>query len=186
MTLWIAVTPSNQSNGCLRVVRGTHRLPLQDLRPDRTVQNVLGSQTHTDADISALGWGDRVVDLELAPGDVSVHHPNIVHGSEPNTSDQPRCGLTVRYISTDTQCLDPEQPVMLMRGAPRPGVNSYRSWAAYRDGYDMPFAGCHSWNARRIINTEDEAYFKRTDYAQMDADIRSGLLAFIDKLGGRG
>lgn len=54
---------------------------LANLVPDRSVKNVLGSATHTDADIAARGWSDRVVDLELAPGDVSVHHPNIVHGA---------------------------------------------------------------------------------------------------------
>ena len=49
----------------------------------------------------------------------------------------------------------------------------------------MPFRGCETWNARRRVNPDDEAYFARTDFAAMDAEIRAGLNAFIDKLGGR-
>lgn len=128
LTLWVAVTESDRGNGCLRVVRGTHTAPLGELRPDRSVHNVLGSATHSDADVAALGWADRVVDLELAPGDVSIHHPNVVHGSAANTSDRARCGLTIRYISASTACTDPEQPVMMMAGQAVPGVNAYRSW----------------------------------------------------------
>lgn len=180
MTLWVAVDASTRANGCLRVVKGSHTMPLHELKPDTSTRNVLGSATHTDADIDP----SLVVDLELQPGDVSVHHPAIVHGSEPNTSDSRRCGLTIRYISTATQCLDAEQPVMLMRGAAVPGVNNYRSWPRYRDGYDMRFRGAAEWNARRTITASDEAYFARTDYAVMDKEIRDGLLAFIAKLGG--
>lgn len=185
VTLWVAVDPSNASNGCLRVVKGTHTVDLATLKQDRSVKNVLGSATHSDGDIASLGWGSRIVDLELEPGDVSIHHPGIVHGSEANTSDTRRCGLTIRYISTGTQCFDPEQPVMLMRGRAQAGVNEYRSWPKYRPGYDMPFAGAEEWNATRYVNPADEAYFARTDYTAMDAEIEGGLYAFIDQLGGR-
>jgi hypothetical protein len=91
----------------------------------------------------------------------------------------------VRYISTTTACTDPAQPLFLVRGAPVPGVNAYRSWPPYRPGVDMQFAGSAGWNARRVVVPGDEAYFARTDYAAMDAEIRVGLDAFIDQLGGR-
>ena len=184
-TLWIAVTPSNRENGCLQVIAGTHTEGLAELKQDRSVRNVLGSATHTDEDIARAGWTSRIVPLELAAGDVSIHHPNIVHGSDANTSPHPRIGLTVRYISTRTQCLDPEQPVMLMRGDAVPGVNSYRSWAPYRPGFDMPFAGAAAWGDRRRVVAEDEGFFARTDYDAQVAEVRAGLEAFVDKLGGR-
>jgi hypothetical protein len=60
-----------------------------------------------------------------------------------------------------------------------------RSWPKYRPGYDMPFVGSSEWNAHRYKNPSDEAYFARTDYPAMDNEIRVGLNAFIDKLGGR-
>lgn len=183
LTLWVAVDRSNRHNGCLKVVKGSHRTALAELRPDRSVKNVLGSATHTDEEIDP----SLVEYLELEPGDVSIHHPNIVHASDANTSAFRRAGLTVRYMSTRTQCTDPEQPVMLMRGTAVPGVNEYRSFPAYRPGYDMPFEGCDTWNARRYksSNPAEEAYFARTDYGNMEQEIRAGLLAFVDKLGGR-
>ncbi len=45
----------------------------------------------------------KVVDVCLKPGDISIHHPSIIHGSNSNTSDKRRCGLTIRYIPTSTQ-----------------------------------------------------------------------------------
>jgi phytanoyl-CoA hydroxylase len=138
MTLWLAVDSSTRDNGCLRVVPKSHLKPLKELKADRSVLNVLGSATHTDVEIPA----ESIVDLELQPGDVSVHHPNVIHGSNANTSDSRRCGLTIRYISPSTECTDPSQPVMLLRGESVKGINQYRSWPRYRPGYDMPFAGC--------------------------------------------
>jgi ectoine hydroxylase-related dioxygenase (phytanoyl-CoA dioxygenase family) len=130
VTLCLAVVRSIRVNGSLQVVAGTHRTELQALKEDRTGANVLGSATHTDAEIDAA----QVVHLELEPGDVSVHHPNIVHASDPNRSPERRCGLTLRYISPATQCLDANQPVLLVEGQPVHGVNMYRSWPPFRCG----------------------------------------------------
>ncbi len=73
---------------------------------------------------------EDVVDLELDAGDVSIHHPNIVHGSEPNTSDRRRAGLTIRYISPATECTDPEQvctsPNVTINFTPNKHINAAR------------------------------------------------------------
>ena len=50
------------------------------MRDNTTVDNVLGEEIAVDVDES------EAVDMVLAPGDVEVHHPNIVHGSTANTS----------------------------------------------------------------------------------------------------
>lgn len=42
-----------------------------------------------------------MVSLELQPGEFSLHHIGIAHGSGPNLSDRPRIGLAVRYISPE-------------------------------------------------------------------------------------
>jgi ectoine hydroxylase-related dioxygenase (phytanoyl-CoA dioxygenase family) len=44
----------------------------------------------------------EAVDLELNAGDVSLHNPNIVHGSNANLCNNWRIGLTLRYIPTST------------------------------------------------------------------------------------
>ena len=96
VTAWIALTPSMTTNGCLRVVAGSHRLPIQ-------------SHIETDAPENLLSRGQEIavevneqdaVEVELQPGEMSLHHALIIHGSKPNTSTVPRIGLALRYIAT--------------------------------------------------------------------------------------
>ena len=68
------------------------------------MESVLGSEADRDVDES------KAVSLVLAAGDVEVHHPNIMHGSDANVSEYRRCGLTIRYIPTSTKIVSDEQP----------------------------------------------------------------------------
>ncbi|SDM67855.1 phytanoyl-CoA dioxygenase family protein [Allokutzneria albata] len=122
ITLWLAVDESTPENGCLRVIPGSHRMDLGATRERADVDNVLGAETTLDVDES------QAVDLLLRPGDVEVHHPHIVHGSNANTSPKRRCGLTIRYIPTSTRITSEEQPfpsAVHLRG--ELGVNVYQS-----------------------------------------------------------
>ncbi len=93
VTLWVALDPSTPENGCLRLVPGSHRLPLHRLRPNDAVPSLFGVELDPQLVDEAAA-----VDVVLAAGDVSVHHPNLVHGSGPNRSDRPRRALAVRYL----------------------------------------------------------------------------------------
>ena len=44
---------------------------------------------------------DQLVHVELDPGEASIHHSKALHGSNPNTSDRPRIGLSIQYISAN-------------------------------------------------------------------------------------
>lgn len=177
VTVWLAVDRSDAGNGCLQVVKGTHQLPLAV--PGGSNGNA-GMGTHTSEEVARLGLA---TDVELEPGDASVHHPNLVHGSGANNSQRRRCGLSVRYMSTSTHCFVEEQPVLLLRGNSAPGVNHYRSWPKYRPGYDMPFQNCEQWNSTRYKDPADEAaYFSRTDYGEMEREIRADLGGFVDEI----
>jgi phytanoyl-CoA hydroxylase len=123
VTLWLAVDDSTPENGSLRVIPGSHRDDLHEIRGREDVDNVLGSESATDVDEGLA------IDLTLAPGDVEVHHPRIMHGSTANTSPKRRCGLAIRYIPTSTRITSREQPfpsAILLRG--KPGVNVYQPW----------------------------------------------------------
>eukprot|EP00746_Dinoflagellata_sp_MGD_P135542 gnl/MRDRNA2_/MRDRNA2_69587_c0_seq1.p1 gnl/MRDRNA2_/MRDRNA2_69587_c0~~gnl/MRDRNA2_/MRDRNA2_69587_c0_seq1.p1 ORF type:complete len:157 (-),score=28.61 gnl/MRDRNA2_/MRDRNA2_69587_c0_seq1:62-532(-) len=151
-----------------------------DLEEAGGQQGLAGLGTHTDEDAHQLG---EVVYIELNPGDVSIHHPNLIHGSDTNTSDRRRCGLSIRYMASNVHCVMDDQPVMLLRGNAVPGVNWYRSWPKYRPSYDMPFQGCESWNDRRYKDPKDEAeYFSRSDYHQMELEIRADLDSFVSEI----
>jgi len=119
ITMWVALTDSRTDNGCLKVVPGSHKNSLLDM-VEAHEDAVLPSEIPVEVD-------ERdAVELELAPGDVSVHHPNIFHGSDANLTDRWRRGLTIRYIPTSVKITDPEAASpFLLRGAPVPGLNAY-------------------------------------------------------------
>jgi len=138
VTLWLAASPSTPENGCMRVIPRTRHMDLQALRQRDDVANVLNSGMD-----DALVDASQAVDLVMAPGDVSVHHPNLVHGSNANTSDAWRLGLTIRYIPTSTRILHQNHPCnFLLRGEAVPGVNTYSPRPRYVPGVHMPFRGC--------------------------------------------
>ncbi len=139
ITLWLAVTDATPENGCMRVIPGTHHLTLQELRQRQDVENVLLSgmeDRHVDE--------SRAVDIVLKAGDVSIHHPNIIHGSNSNTSDSWRNGLTIRYIPTTTRVLQEPGP-LLLRGKAVGGSNTYVNFPRYRKNEHMAFRGCEAW-----------------------------------------
>lgn len=138
VTLWLAASPSTPENGCMRVIPRTQHLDLQALRQRNDVANVLNSGMD-----DALVDESQAVDLAMAPGDVSVHHPNLVHGSNANTSDSWRMGLTIRYIPTSTRIKQQDHPcTFLLRGEAVPGINTYFPRPRYVPGEHMPFRGC--------------------------------------------
>ena len=133
VSLWLALSASTRANGCLKVVPGSHRTRLMEMVPtDR--DEVLPLEIPVAVDER------EAIAIELEPGDVSVHHPNIVHGSDPNTSSEWRRGLTIRYIPTSTRILDAEKSsAFLLRGQAVPGVNEYLPVPAFEPDRHMPF-----------------------------------------------
>lgn len=143
VSLWLAVDDSTSENGCLRVIPGTQHLDLQQLKSRTEIANVLGSGMD-EGSVDESG----AIDLVLRAGDVSVHHPNVVHGSNANASSKRRCGLTIRYIPTSTRIVSsqPWAAAFLLRGAAVPGVNCYLPLPKYRDGEHMSFRDRDAWS----------------------------------------
>ena len=147
LTVWLAVDESSTENGCLRIIPGSHSEPLEapELRVD-TPNMLYSSMRHELVD----AWVQRagVVDVVLQPGDVSIHHPRIIHCSEPNRSAKRRCGLDMGFIRTSTRIsnrdlyLDP----LLVRGDARPGINTYRQWPAFHPDESIPFRNHAQWD----------------------------------------
>ncbi len=142
VTLWLALDDSTPENGCMRVIPGTQHMQLQEIKPRTEVDNVLSSgmdDSYVDE--------SKAVDIILRPGDVSIHHPNVVHGSNANTSPKWRRGLTIRYIPTSTRIISETQwpSAFLLRGQAVPGVNQYLPWPRYVEGRHMAFRGCETF-----------------------------------------
>jgi len=150
VTLWLAVDDSLPENGCMRVIPGSQHEPLQEMKRRTDVASVLGSGID-DNQIDE----SRAVDCVLRAGGVSVHHPNIIHGSNANHSPRRRCGLTIRYIPTTTRIMLHARPELaadqrfpsafLLRGTAPPGINDYNPRPKYHPDTSMPFRGCEAW-----------------------------------------
>lgn len=142
VTMWLALDDSTPENGCMRVVPGTQKLGLQEMKPRTEIDNVLSSGMD-----DKLVDETRAIDIVLRAGGLSMHHPNIVHGSNANTSPKWRRGLTIRYIPTSTRIVADHQwpSAFLLRGKPVAGVNTYLPWPRYVDGKHMPFRGCETF-----------------------------------------
>ncbi|WP_082190581.1 phytanoyl-CoA dioxygenase family protein [Bradyrhizobium pachyrhizi] len=95
VTAWIALTPSNRNNGCMRVIPGSHHQGQLPHRDTDDKNNLLSRGQDVEVKVDEAD----AVDLELRPGQISLHHTMLIHGSKPNFSDTRRLGITIRYVA---------------------------------------------------------------------------------------
>ncbi|MGE0797385.1 MAG: phytanoyl-CoA dioxygenase family protein [Lautropia sp.] len=117
VTAWIALSDSHLANGCMKIARRTHLalLPHND-RPEA------GNMLTRGQEVAATVDERDVVPIELARGQFSLHHHQIVHGSGPNLGSTRRIGLAIRYVRpTARQVVDAHDTAMLVRGVDRHG-----------------------------------------------------------------
>lgn len=132
---WIALTSSHPANGCMRVIPGSHRqgqLSHVNVRDDSNLVR-RGERVEMVDESSAL-------DVVLQPGEMSLHQSTIVHGSNPNSSDDPRIGFIVRFVTN--KIAKRERPLLRVRGAadcshlslsePQIGMDREKAFAAWR------------------------------------------------------
>jgi hypothetical protein len=88
---FIAVDPCTRENGCLQVIRGSHRLG--------RIEHVLtGEQAGADlARVDEILKRLVLVYVEMAPGDLLFFHANTLHRSDQNHSDKPRWSMICCY-----------------------------------------------------------------------------------------
>ncbi len=93
VSVMIALTEANRANGCLQVIRGSHKL-------GRVNHGFAGEQVGADMTMvnNCLTLMEHVY-VELEPGDALFFHSNLLHRSEANLSDKPRWSLISCYNS---------------------------------------------------------------------------------------
>ena len=95
LTVLLALTKSTVSNGCLSVIPASHSESFSHQKNKELSNNMLVYSQEVNVN-------DLIkVPLELDPGEFSIHHGDLVHGSESNGSDSPRVLLAMRYCSSD-------------------------------------------------------------------------------------
>lgn len=135
-TAWVALEPSTKANGCLRVIPRSHaarRLHdhLHEDRDDLTLNQRMADGSFDEAD---------AVDLELEPGQMSLHDVYMIHGAAANRSAQRRTGVALRYMPAssvferDLRPVDgqsgvpvnfAQRPLWLLRGRDASGRNDF-------------------------------------------------------------
>lgn len=136
-TVWIAVDDATVENGCLKLIPGSHkdkRLMAHEQRndPELTLQQELLPNEYDES---------AAENLVLEAGQMSLHDIYLAHGSEINTSDKPRRGMTLRLMPT-ASVYDRDvaremyaarrgndmshHSIFLLRGEDRSGKNDFR------------------------------------------------------------
>lgn len=118
VTAWLALSPATPESGCMDFVRSSHKNPILPHEDTFAPDNLLSRGQEVKVDIAEA---DKVR-IELAPGQMSLHHGLTIHGSGPNVSDDRRIGCVVRYIRPDmAQLVGARDYVMAARGEDRFG-----------------------------------------------------------------
>ena len=116
LTAWVALSPSTRASGCMRVLPGSHVGAIAPHKDTFAPNNMLSRGQEIQVEVDEK----KVVDLELPPGSMSLHHVKIAHGSDPNTADDRRIGLAIRYIPAHVrQVAGATDTATLVRGVDR-------------------------------------------------------------------
>ncbi len=134
-SVWIAIDPVSTGNGCMRFIPGSHKQQAL-YRHHVTDRKNLVLNLELDSDQFDES---NAVNVELEPGQMSLHDVRMIHGSAANTSGERRAALIMRYMpgashydrSLATRRRDDspfnifDQPLWLMRGADRSNRNDF-------------------------------------------------------------
>ncbi|MCA0928225.1 phytanoyl-CoA dioxygenase family protein [Ruegeria profundi] len=113
VTAWIALSPATVASGCMDFVRGSHKNPILPHTDTYSDTNLLSRGQEIAVEVAE----EEKTHIELAPGQMSLHHGLTIHGSGPNRSDDRRIGLAIRYLNPNARQLVADRDyAMLARG----------------------------------------------------------------------
>ena len=91
MSVMVAITDANKQNGCLQVLKGSHKMGR--VEHGFSGEQVGASQRYVDLALQTM----ELVYVELKAGDVLFFHSNLLHRSEANLSDMARWSMISCY-----------------------------------------------------------------------------------------
>jgi hypothetical protein len=118
LSVWVALSPSRPESGSMRFLAGSHRLGQVPVSYETRDENMLSSGQIALFDAQAFDQ----VPTSLGPGEASIHHAWMVHGSPANVSADRRIGMTFVYLPTSVgQIGEVRTSALLVRGKDRYG-----------------------------------------------------------------
>jgi hypothetical protein len=113
VSAWVALSESTLENGAMRVIPRSHKLDQIAHRDTFAPGNLLSRGQEIAVDVD----GTTAQALVLQPGEMSLHHVRLIHGSDPNPSDKRRIGFAIRYLPTHVrQVVGTHDSATLVRG----------------------------------------------------------------------
>lgn len=112
ITAWVAFADAPVESGAMKFWPGSHLKSQLEHRDTFAKDNLLTRGQEIAVDVPE-GAG---VDVALKAGEMSLHHVLLVHGSGPNTTNDRRIGLAIRYIPTHVRQLKSRDSATLVRG----------------------------------------------------------------------
>ena len=116
LTAWVAFTDATVENGAMRMVPGSHDEQLAH-RDTFAPHNLLSRGQEIAVEVDE----GHAVDLVLRPGQMSLHHVKIFHGSRPNRARDRRIGFAIRYLPLHIRQNVGADSATLVRGQDRVG-----------------------------------------------------------------
>ena len=122
VTAWVALSAATVESGCMRMLPGTHEREIAPHRDTFDDNNLL-----TRGQVIAETIDDsQAVEIELEPGQFSLHHGRTFHGSHANQSDDRRIGVSINYVAPSMRNRDGIKPMVhLVRGEDSEGNFQY-------------------------------------------------------------
>jgi len=113
VTAWVALSESTAENGAMRVIPDTQSLEQIAHRDTFAANNLLTRGQEIAVEVDER----KAVMLTLEPGEMSLHHVRLIHGSDPNPSAKRRIGFAIRYLPTHVrQIVGLRDSATLVRG----------------------------------------------------------------------
>lgn len=111
VTVWLAIDDTDDENSAMRFLPRTHNIGHVEWKKTEK-EAVLWQEVQNPERFG------QPVSNNLTAGQFSLHADMLVHGSEPNTSNRRRCGLTLRYCPTWVRSINPDwtRQAILCRG----------------------------------------------------------------------
>jgi non-heme Fe2+,alpha-ketoglutarate-dependent halogenase len=107
--IWLGLTEATAENGCLRVVPRSHHLGLVRHEDFPDPDNLTTQGVTAQVEIGAPH------DVIMRAGEMSMHHPLVLHASKPNETDEARIGFSATY--SNAMLAASRTPVAWVRGS---------------------------------------------------------------------
>jgi len=98
VTVWLAVFDTDKENSAMKIVSESHKTKdyLHKINADK---NYVLNQEVSDCQIDK----EKIIYMNLKAGEISLHSDALLHGSDENNSNRPRCGITLRYSPSNVK-----------------------------------------------------------------------------------